>query len=72
MAGRMKMDKAIICKLHEITDHYLLGAGTIAPIFHIEGMVACQYLVRKPSPWDFSMSAVATGRAVGGVSGRRT
>ena len=25
----MKMDKAaIICKLHEITDHYLLGAGT--------------------------------------------
>jgi hypothetical protein len=29
MAGRMKMDKAaIICKLHEFTDHYLLGAGT--------------------------------------------
>ena len=29
MAGRMKMDKAaVICKLHEITDHYLLGAGT--------------------------------------------
>jgi|SRR5450432_211663 hypothetical protein len=103
---------AIICKLHEITDHYLLGAGTwpadrrflpknpkrrrfalvrlwklnessagtyfehiltfvIALIFQIEGMVACQYLVRKPNPWDFSMSAIATGRAVGDASGRR-
>jgi hypothetical protein len=29
MAGRMKMDKAaVICRLHEITDHYLLGSGT--------------------------------------------
>ena len=90
---------AIICKLHEITDHYLLGAGTwpadreFLPAFFRTvrelgldedvpesprttrstalGMVACQYLVRKPNPWDFSMSAVATGRAVGDASGRR-
>ena len=43
----------------------------VAPIFQIEGMVACQYLVRKPNPWDFSTSGVATGRAVGDASGRR-